>query len=147
VEKRLRRVAACNRINRPGDGSEALIAARGDDRRHHFVPHHPVADSPAQLQRCLASLLELVPCVRLRRIEGTAAFKKSRFCSPTTPRHPSSSPRIRRWCANSMPRGLVIDYFGLADKLALLDSLAGMDLGSIVGNAPRAGHSAIKARR
>jgi len=38
---------------------EALIAARGDDRRHHFVLIIPVADSPAQLRRCLASLLEL----------------------------------------------------------------------------------------
>lgn len=38
---------------------EALIAARGDDRRHHFVLIIPVADSPAQLRRCLASLVEL----------------------------------------------------------------------------------------
>jgi len=39
--------------------ARALIAARGDDRRHHFVLVTPVADSPAQLRRCLASLLEL----------------------------------------------------------------------------------------
>jgi hypothetical protein len=38
---------------------EALIAASGEDRRRHFVLVIPVADSPAQLRRCLASLLEL----------------------------------------------------------------------------------------
>lgn len=38
---------------------DALIAARGDDRRHHFVLIIPVADSPAQLRRCLTSLFEI----------------------------------------------------------------------------------------
>ena len=37
---------------------ERLIAARGDDRRHHFVILIPVADSPGHLRDCLSSLLE-----------------------------------------------------------------------------------------
>ncbi|MDZ7595382.1 MAG: hypothetical protein U0932_12105 [Thiobacillus sp.] len=42
-----------------GVGSIGLAAAGIADRRQHFVLVIPVAESPAQLRRCLASLLEL----------------------------------------------------------------------------------------
>lgn len=115
---------------------ETLIAARGNDRRHHFVLVIPVADSPAQLRRCLASLLELC------RAYGYGGMKDGYFrkvsvilADDTQDAEPIAANRAiaREFDA----QGLAIDYFGLAEQLVLVDTLAGLDLGSIVGTAPR----------
>ncbi|MHB1187007.1 hypothetical protein [Thiobacillus sp.] len=80
---------------------ETLIAARGDDRRHRFVLVIPVADSPAQLRRCLASLLELC------RLYGYGGMKDGHFRKVSViladdtqarshRRKPGHRPRVRR---------------------------------------------------
>lgn len=115
---------------------ETLIAARGDDRRHHFVLVIPVADSPAQLRRCLASLLELC------RAFGYGGMRDGRFSKVSVILADDSEDagliaENRAIAREFDAQGLAIDYFGLAEQLALMDTLAPVDLGSIVGTAPR----------
>lgn len=116
---------------------ETLIAARGDDRRHHFVLVIPVADSPAQLQRCLASLLEIC------RLYGYGGMKDGHFQKVSVILADDTQDAGLIAANQAIARafaaqGLAIDYFGLAEQLALMDSLADVaDLGTIVGNAPR----------
>lgn len=115
---------------------ETLIAARGDDRRHHFVLVIPVADSPAQLRRCLASLLELC------RAFGYGGMRDGRFGKVSLILADDSEDagliaENRAIAREFDAQGLAIDYFGLAEQLALMDTLAHVDLGSIVGTAPR----------
>ena len=115
---------------------ETLIAARGDDRRHQFVLVIPVADSPAQLRRCLASLLELC------RAFGYGGMRDGRFGKVSLILADDSEDagliaENRAIAREFDAQGLAIDYFGLAEQLALMDTLAHVDLGSIVGTAPR----------
>jgi hypothetical protein len=114
---------------------ETLIAARGDDRRHQFVLVIPVADSPAQLRRCLASLLELCHAF------GYGGMKAGHFSKVTVVLADDSEDagliaENRAIAREFDAQGLAIDYFGLAEQLALMDKLANVDLGSIVGTAP-----------
>ena len=115
---------------------ETLIAARGDDRRHYFVLVIPVADSPAQLRRCLASLLELC------RAFGYGGMRDGRFSKVSLILADDSEDagliaENRAIARVFDAQGLAIDYFGLAEQLALMDTLAHVDLGSIVGTASR----------
>lgn len=116
---------------------EALIAARGDDRRHRFVLVIPVADSPAQLRRCLASLLELC------RLYGYGGMKDGHFRKVTVILADDTQDADLIASNQAIARafdaqGLAVDYFGLAEQIELLNTLAGVaDLGAIVGNAPR----------
>ena len=116
---------------------ETLIAARGDDRRHHFVLVIPVADSPAQLRRCLASLAELC------RLYGYGGMKDGHFRKVSVILADDTQDADLIAANQAIARaldaqGLVVDYFGLAEQLQLMDSLADVaGLGSIVGNAPR----------
>ncbi|MBU1396716.1 MAG: hypothetical protein KKE84_11360 [Gammaproteobacteria bacterium] len=115
---------------------ETLIAARGGDRRHQFVLVIPVADSPAQLRRCLASLLELC------RAFGYGGMRDGRFSKVSVILADDSEDAgliagNRAIAREFDAQGLAIDYFGIAEQLALMDTLAHVDLGSIVGTAPR----------
>ena len=116
---------------------ETLIAARGGDRRHHFVLVIPVADSPAQLRRCLASLLALC------RLYGYGGMKHGHFRKISVILADDTQDTDLIAANQAIARafdaqGLVVDYFGLAEQLELMDTLAGVaDLGTIVGNAPR----------
>jgi hypothetical protein len=116
---------------------EALIAARGDDHRHHFVLVVPVADSPAQLRRCLASLLDLCRLYGYGGMQDGYFRKVSVMLADDTQDASliaANQAAIREFAAH----GLRIRHFSLAEQLALLDSLAGVaDLASIVGDAPR----------
>jgi hypothetical protein len=116
---------------------EALIAARGDDHRHHFVLVVPVADSPAQLRRCLASLLDLCRLYGYGGMQDGYFRKVSVMLADDTQDASliaANQAAIREFAA----QGLRIRHFSLAEQLALLDSLAGVaDLASIVGDAPR----------
>jgi len=115
---------------------ETLIAARGNDRRHHFVLVIPVADSPAQLRRCLASLVELCRLYGYGGMQDGYFRKVSVILADDTQGAEliAANQAIAR---EFDAQGLAIDYFGLAEQLALTDTLAGLDLGSIVGTAPR----------
>lgn len=115
---------------------EALIAARGNDRRHRFVLIIPVADSPAQLQRCLTSLLELCHAYGYGGHKDGYFHKVSVLLADDT-QAPELIAANRALVREFDSRGLVIDYFGLAEQLALMDTLTGVDLRTIVGNAPR----------
>lgn len=116
---------------------EALIAARGNDRRHHFVLVIPVADSPAQLRRCLASLLELCRAYGYGGMQDGHFRKVSVILADDT--QDAGLIAANRAIARAFDaQGLAVRYFGLAEQLALMDELAGVDLGSIVGDAPRA---------
>ncbi|MDO8890731.1 MAG: hypothetical protein Q7V00_02670 [Sulfurimicrobium sp.] len=114
---------------------ETLLAKR-DDPRHHFVIVIPVADSPAQLQRCLASLIELC------RAFGYGGMKDGYF-SKVSVLLADDSESTETIAANQAlvgeftAKGLAIEYFGLSEQLALLDTLPDLDLSHIIGNAPR----------
>ena len=115
---------------------EFLIAQRGDDRRHHFVLVVPVADSPAQLRRCLGSLLALCRAYGYGGMDHGHFRKVSVLLADDT--QDGAGIAANQAIAREFDaQGLRIDYFGLAEQLALIDSLAGVDLGSIVGVAPR----------
>ena len=116
---------------------EALIAARGDDRRHRFVLVIPVADSPAQLRRCLASLLELCRAYDYGGMQDGHFRKVSVILADDT--QDTDLIAANQAIAHEFdPQGLVIHYFGLTEQLELMDALAGVaDLGRIVGTAPR----------
>ncbi|MDP1904312.1 MAG: hypothetical protein Q8M09_08725 [Pseudomonadota bacterium] len=101
---------------------ENLIAARGEDTRHHFVIAIPVADSPLHLRDCLSSLLQLCAAygyggqtegrwnkvaVLLADDSGDAAvIKKNQEIAREFDR-----------------QGLTVHYFGLEEQLALMDRL------------------------
>ena len=117
---------------------EALIAARGSDRRHHFVLVIPVADSPQQLRACLDSLLDLC------KLFGYGGQHDG--CFDSAQDRPFDSAQDRRWKKVSVmiaddtldpdciaahqaiarefgARGLAMHYFGLDEQRALLASL------------------------
>ncbi|MHB1084668.1 MAG: hypothetical protein ACYCZA_07495 [Thiobacillus sp.] len=115
---------------------EALITSRGDDLRHHFVIIIPVADSPAQLRRCLASLIDLC---RLYGYGGMkhGTFKKVSVIVADDTQDADLIAMNQAIIRAFTTQGLVIDYFGLVEQLALMDTLADVELGTIVGTAPR----------
>jgi len=116
---------------------ETLIAARGDDRRHHFVLVIPVADSPAHLRRCLASLVELCRAYGYGGMQD-GHFKKLSVILADDTQDVSLIAANRAIAREFDAQGLVVRYFGLTEQLALLDSLAGVaDLSRIIGTAPR----------
>jgi len=117
---------------------EALIAARGDDRRHRFVLVIPVADSPQQLHACLDSLLDLC------RLFGYGGQHGGSFNE--TQDQPLDDAQGSRWKKVSVmiaddtldpvciaahqaiarefeAKGLAVDYFDLDEQRALLDLL------------------------
>jgi len=118
---------------------ETLLAKR-DDPRHHFVIVIPVADSPAQLQRCLASLLELCRAFAYGGMKNGYFSKVSVLLADDS--HSSEIIAANQALVHAFAaKGLAIEYFGLTEQLALLDRLAALDLdldlGHIIGNAPR----------
>lgn len=116
---------------------EALIAARGDDRRHHFVIVIPVADSPAQLRRCLASLLELCGAFGYGGMRD-GQFRKVSVILADDTQHAGLAAANQAIVRHYGAQGLAIRYFGLAEQLALMDELAPVaDLHRLVGSAPR----------
>jgi hypothetical protein len=114
---------------------ETLVAARGDDRRHHFVLVIPVADSPAQLRRCLASLLELCHAFGYGGMKD-GHFRKVSVILADDSEDAELIAANRAIAREFDTRGLAIDYFGLVEQLALMDSLADIDL-SIAACAAR----------
>jgi hypothetical protein len=114
---------------------EALIAARGDDRRHSFVLVIPVADSPQQLRACLDSLHELCTLYgyggrhdgRYRKVSVTIADDT---CDPGLI---AAHQAIAR---DFDARGIRTLYFGLDEQRTLMASLPeSTALPHIVGNA------------
>lgn len=114
---------------------EALIAGRGDDTRHAFVLVIPVADSPTQLRRCLASLLELC---RLYGYGGMAdgTFRKVSVMVADDSEDDTLIAAHRAIVDEYRAHGLPMRHFGLDEQRALLDSLAGTNLASIIDKAP-----------
>jgi len=115
---------------------EALIAARGDDHRHHFVLIIPVADSPAQLRRCLTSLLELCRTYGYGGMQE-GVFQKLTVMLADDTQAPEQIAAHQTVMREFIAQGLTIDYFGLDAQRALLDALPDVDLGSIIGDTPR----------
>jgi hypothetical protein len=116
---------------------EALIADNGEDRRHRFVLAIPVADSPLQLKACLDSLLELC------RAFGYGGFRDGYFQKISVIiADDTQDPDLiatHRAIAQAFDRlGIATAYFGLAEQLALVDTLAdAAGLARIIGDSPR----------
>jgi hypothetical protein len=94
-----------------------------------------VADSPAQLRRCLASLVEFCHAYGYGGMKDGTFQKISVILADDTQEADlikANQAIVREFES----RGLAIDYFGISEQLALMDSLAGIDLRSIVGDAP-----------
>ena len=116
---------------------EALIAAQGSDTRHHFVLVIPVADSPAQLRCCLASLVELCRVFGYGGIRD-GYFRKVSAILADDSQEPDLIDANQAIVREFASQGLVIHYFGLTEQIALMNTLAGAaDLCPIIGNTPR----------
>ncbi|MDP2433267.1 MAG: hypothetical protein Q8O33_14755 [Pseudomonadota bacterium] len=101
---------------------EQLIAAQGEDPRHHFVIAIPVADSPLHLKDCLDSLLELC------RAYGYGGQVNGRWRKVAVLLADDSSDAAciaqHREIAREFDQaGLTTHYFGLEEQLALMDRL------------------------
>lgn len=114
---------------------ETLLAKR-DDARHRFILVIPVADSPAQLQRCLASLLELCRAYGYGGIMD-GYFRKVSVLLADDSESTESIAANQALVGEFTAKGLAIEYFGLSEQHTLLDTLPDLDLGHIIGNAPR----------
>ncbi|MCL5059820.1 MAG: hypothetical protein M1449_04485 [Candidatus Thermoplasmatota archaeon] len=113
---------------------ETLIAARGADRRHHFVVVIPVADSPQQLRACLDSLLDLCNLYGYGGQRGGRWQKISVMIADDT-RDPALIGAHRAIAREFDARGLDVHVFGLDEQRALLAALPGtIDLSRIVGD-------------
>ncbi len=101
---------------------EQLIAAQGEDHRHHFVIAIPVADSPLHLRDCLDSLLELC------RNYGYGGQVDGRWRKVSVLLADDSSDaaciKQHREIAREFDQsGLTTHYFGLDEQLALMEGL------------------------
>jgi len=116
---------------------EALIAARGDDCRHHFAIVIPVADSPQHLKSCLDSLLELCRKFGYGGLQDGHYRKISVIIADDT-QNPALI-AVHQSIARAFDQhGIATTYFGLTEQLALMNTLAGAaDLCHIIGNTPR----------
>ncbi len=121
---------------------EALIASSATaDRRHGFVLVIPVADSPRQLQACLASLLELCAAYGYGGRDAQGRWRKVSVLLADDSADPAVLAENRSLAETFAARGLRIRYFGPAAQTALLDRLADLDLAPIVGVHARPGFS------
>ena len=114
---------------------EALISARGDDRRHSFVLVIPVADSPQQLRACLDSLHELCALYGYGGLHDGRYRKVSVMIADDTcdPGLIAAHQAIAR---DFDARGIRTFYFGLDEQRTLMASLReSAALPHIVGNA------------
>ncbi len=101
---------------------EALIAARGEDRRHHFVIAIPVADSPLHLKDCLGSLLEL--CRRYGYGgQADGRWQKVAVLLADDSSDAACIAKHREIAREFDQAGLTTHYFGLKEQLALMDRL------------------------
>ena len=115
---------------------ERLIAACGEDSRHRFVLVIPVADSPLHLQDCLSSLLELCTAYGYGgQVDGR--WRKVSVLLADDSGDAASITKNREIAAGFDHQGLATEYFGLAEQIALLDRLAGLELSAIVGSHRR----------
>lgn len=115
---------------------ETMIAAAGDDRRHHFVLIIPVADSPVHLRACLHSLLDLC------RAYGYGGCAEGRWRKVSVLLADDSGEagviaQNRAIAREFDAAGLTVHYFGLEAQLALMDKLDGIDLAASVGRHAR----------
>ncbi|MEW5768878.1 MAG: hypothetical protein AB1831_00800 [Pseudomonadota bacterium] len=115
---------------------EALLERHGERERHRFVVVIPVADSPVHLRDCLASLLELCNAYGYGGLRDGRWHKVSVLLADDSG-DADAIARHRAIAADFTRRGLVVEYFGLAEQLALMDGLADLDLSAIVGRHPR----------
>jgi hypothetical protein len=111
---------------------EALIDRQEHDLRHHFVIAIPVADNPRQLESCLDSLLTLC------RVFGYGGMRDGRFARVSVlladdSADPVASAQIRELAGAFTAQGLATQWFGSGEQRALLQRLAGIDLGGVVG--------------
>ena len=119
---------------------EALIQARGEDRRHGFIIVIPVADSPRHLRTCLGSLLELCRAYGYGGMEA-GRWRKISVLLADDSADAACLERNRAIAREFEAAGLRIHYFGPAEQLDLMDRLGDLDLAPIVGEHPRAAFS------
>lgn len=112
---------------------EALIESQGDDTRHHFVVVVPVADSPIHLKACLASLLELCRAYGYGGRDEAGRWRKVSVLLADDSSEAAAMAQHREIAREFDAVGLSTQYFGLAEQLALMDRLDGIDLSGIVG--------------
>ena len=123
---------------------EALIQAKGEDRRHGFVIVIPVADSPQHLRTCLTSLLDLCRTYGYGGMDGVGHEGRWRKVSVLLADDSADTDVLKQNQAIAeafAAQGLRIHYFGPTEQLALMDRLADLDLASVVGEHPRSAFS------
>jgi len=117
---------------------EALIQAKGEpDRRHGFVLVIPVADSPRHLRACLASLLQLCRAYGYGGQDADGRWRKVSVLLADDSADPSILAENRALARTYAAQGLRMHYFGPLEQMALLDRLADLDLGPIIGRHAR----------
>jgi uncharacterized protein (DUF924 family) len=116
---------------------EALIEKQGEDRRHYFVIIIPVADSPIHLRDCLASLLELCRAYGYGGQDAQHRWRKVSVLLADDSSEPGCIKQNRAIASEFDATGLITQYFGREEQLALMDRLVGVELAGIVGEHAR----------
>lgn len=118
---------------------EQLIAAQGNDERHHFVIVIPVADRPQHLKTCLDSLLDLCRAYAYGgQHDGT--YQKISVVIADDTRDPDNIAKHQEIARHFSQLGITTRHFGLSEQIALIDSLSEAEktsLTSVLGSAKR----------
>lgn len=118
---------------------EQLIAAQGNNDRHHFVIVIPVADRPQHLKACLDSLLYLCRAFAYGGQRNGMHQKISVVIADDT-RDPDNIARNQEIARHFTQQGIATRHFGLSEQLALIDSLSEAKkahLSRVLGSAKR----------
>ncbi len=101
----------------------------------------PVADSPRQLEACLASLLALCEAYGYGGRDAEGRWRKVSVLLADDSAETAALAENRALAEAFAARGLRIRHFGPAEQITLLDRLAGLDLTPIIGAHARPGFS------
>ena len=114
---------------------EKIHELRSTDERYNFKIVIPIADRPQHLKQCLDSLLTL--CQNYQY----GGFKNGTFCKISVliaddSRDEKNIQLHERYCAEFKTAGLLVEYFGLAEQLALVNAATtyNIELDKIISN-------------
>ena len=99
---------------------EKLYELKNKDERYHFKIVIPVADRPQHLKQCLSSLLRLCQSYNYG---GTTdnKFNKISVLIADDSRDEKNIQKHEIYCTEFTASGLAVEYFGLAEQLALVN--------------------------
>ena len=101
---------------------EALIAASGNDQRHHFIVVMPLADRPKHLMSCLDSLWRLCESFQYGG-KQQQQYQKIKVLIADDSVQAANISEHKKIVQSFKQKGLLIEYFGLTEQQQQLDKL------------------------